>query len=184
MSKHIKIIGLYGAQKAGKSSVAKTITQLDSNWARVSFATPIRQMLNAITNSPLVDPFADKEQPLDILCGRSVRYALQRLGTEWGRNMIGSDIWIKVLEERIKSYSCNGIVIDDLRMQNEMEFIKSRGGCIVKVVRDLQSNEVERHTSELDWHNWTPDYVVNNNSSMDDSANRTLSFVNTFFNNN
>lgn len=44
---------------------------------------------------------------------------LQLLGTEWGRNTIDKDVWVKIVKNRIKKYG------DDLRkdMQTERKFI-------------------------------------------------------------
>jgi hypothetical protein len=72
---------------------------------------------------------------------------LQLLGTEFGRNLITNDIWVRVLEAKIEPD--DQIVIDDIRFPNEAEMIKGKGGKIVRVTRVGQElGMVDTHVSE------------------------------------
>jgi len=94
---------------------------------------------------------ADKEQPLDLLCGRSARTALQRLGTEWGRNLIGEDLWLRAWAHALDG-ECDAddiVIADDVRFTNEAEAIEARGGLLLCIVRSREDfNRVPRHASE------------------------------------
>lgn len=93
----------------------------------------------------------EKEQPLDLLCGCSARTALQRLGTEWGRNLIGEDIWLKAWEHALETEADPDdiVVADDVRFGNEVDAIERRGGLLLCVVRGRSDfQRVPRHASE------------------------------------
>lgn len=88
---------------------------------------------------------ADKAEPLDMLCGRSARHAMQTLGTEW-RDTIGRDLWSRMwlagMDER-------GAVCDDVRFAHEVKTIRSQCGVIVRVVRSLADlDRRPQHASE------------------------------------
>lgn len=93
----------------------------------------------------------DKMQPLDMLGGKSARYALQTLGTEWGRELMDSNFWVRAWEHTLEAEADTDdiIVADDVRFHTEAEAIEKRGGlliCIVKSMGDF--NRVPKHASE------------------------------------
>lgn len=93
----------------------------------------------------------DKTRPLDLLCGRSARYALQQLGTEWGRNLIGEDLWLNAWQHALET-ECDTddvVVADDIRFANEVNAIEDRGGLLICIVRGQSDFErIPRHASE------------------------------------
>ena len=62
------------------------------------FAAPLKAMFAAlgIAPAPRDDPRVWRETPHPLLCGRTPRQALQTLGTEWGRDCIGDDVWVRL----------------------------------------------------------------------------------------
>ena len=162
----MKIIGLYGPQKVGKTSVAQAIEHITKPYGfkRMSFAEPIRQMLKPLLPPNLLIPSADKDSPIELLGGKSVRDALKLLGTEWGRALLHEDLWVNVLLSNAYEQKYKNIVIDDLRMDNEFAMIKRLGGMTVLLSRDGVVANDTSHTSELQWPKWTPDFRVINGS--------------------
>lgn len=73
-----KIIAFAGPATVGKSTAAKVL--LNRGFKRLSFADPIRDMLRAI-GVPEDKLTVDKETPVDLLCGKTCRHAMQKLGT-------------------------------------------------------------------------------------------------------
>jgi hypothetical protein len=63
----------------------------------------------------------------------SPRLALQMMGTEAGRDVFHPDIWIHSLERKMEMYP--NVVIADVRFPNEIDFIQSKGGFVVRVKR-------------------------------------------------
>ena len=181
----IQIIALFGEQGSGKTTVANAIASSprlpnDKKWKRRSFAQPIRDMLSALMPKHLLSPTEDKTAPIKALKGKNIRYTMQTLGTEWGRNMIGENIWIDALIQWASDNNVKRVVIDDLRMNNEFEFLKKRGAMIVKLVRDLPSKSDE-HASEKDWKSWMPDFTVKNSFSANDCAEEIIEKAESFF---
>jgi hypothetical protein len=111
------------------------------------------------------------------------RYALQILGTEFGRHCY-PDVWvayamrvaIRVLSSNDKAYypdlglvraphgySLNGVVFSDLRFKNEMEYVKGNGGKVVRVRRPVEKVGDSSHQSENDLNDVPDeafDYVI------------------------
>jgi len=141
------IIGLAGRKGSGKSSVAK-ILENKFGYKTMSFATPLKDMLMAmgVTEDEIFN-IDLKEKPIERFGGRSPRELLQLLGTEFARNMVCEDVWVKALEARIKPN--DQIVIDDVRFPNEAEMIRDKGGKIIRVTRAGQElGMVDTHSSE------------------------------------
>jgi hypothetical protein len=140
------IIGLTGKKGSGKSTVAGMLCE-KYDYRIMSFATPIKDMLmsmglteDEIYNIELKEKIVER-------FGKSPRELLQLLGTEFGRNLIADDIWVRVLESKIDSD--DQIVIDDVRFANEAEMIKGKGGKIIRVTRMGQElGMVDTHVSE------------------------------------
>jgi hypothetical protein len=91
-----------------------------------------------------------KDTELEFLGGVTPRRLLQTMGTEWGRETIHPEIWIRILQEKIRvcwELGHNNIVITDVRFDNEAEMILEEGGVVFRVERP-DSPEVEAHASE------------------------------------
>lgn len=63
----------------------------------------------------------------------SPRLALQMMGTEAGRDVFHPDLWVLSLERKMEMYP--NVVIADVRFPNEIDFIQSKGGFVVRVKR-------------------------------------------------
>ena len=99
----MKIIGITGVARSGKDTLADYLVKLHG-FIKLSFAAPIRAFVADVTDFPLatMEDGPEKEQPLDWLDGQTPRHLMQTVGTEWGRNMIDRDLWIKVVEQKIR----------------------------------------------------------------------------------
>lgn len=129
------IIGLCGLAGSGKSVVAKALVR-QYGYVRRPFAYPLKAMVAALGVSPeLLDgPSAVKELPMEQFGGKSLRFVLQTLGTEWGRDIIGRDFWVE--QWMITRPAYPRIVADDVRFPNESAAVRSLGGIIVRVERE------------------------------------------------
>ena len=64
------------------------------------------------------------------------RNLLQTFGTDIERRRRGQDIWFRYVDAWIKVYQYRGkkyFIIPDIRFENEAEFIKSKGGILIKI---------------------------------------------------
>lgn len=139
------LIGIAGRARSGKDTVANFIVAAIGGY-RYSFADPIRAML-ALLGVDMSDPYwqARKEEPIPAL-GVSPRRMMQTLGTEWGRQLINPDLWLIMAHQRLLQ-SGPGMVISDVRFDNEAAWIRKHGGWIIHVIRP-DTKTVEAHESE------------------------------------
>jgi hypothetical protein len=148
------IIGLAGYAGVGKSTAARALVEL--GWERHRFAAPMKKMLLSllieggigfITAMEMVDGKL-KEDPHELLGGKSPRYALQTIGTEWGRGLFGQNFWVNQTMAKIKPSISKGkrIVIDDVRFPNEASAIRAAGGKTIRIQRG--NNRWAEHSSE------------------------------------
>lgn len=146
-----KLVGIIGRAGAGKSTVAIEL-ELTHDFDRMRFAEPMKAAMAALGLS--VDEYDGhlKETPCALLMGKTPRYAMQTLGTEWGRNMIDENLWAKNWQLRALKKLDSGIsvCVDDVRFPNEVEIIKSMGGTIIRIDRPGTQNETatKAHASE------------------------------------
>lgn len=144
------IIGLTGLARSGKSTAANYLV-IEKKFVRVPFAAPIKRMLRSLGLSDDEINGSLKEEPCDLLCGRSPRFAMQRLGTEWGRGLIHPDLWIELWRRDAERLILSGhsVVADDCRFPNEANALKNLGGKIINIRNDSNSvSNVEAHSSE------------------------------------
>ena len=157
------IIGLSGLKGSGKSTAANFL--VEDGFVKMSFAEPIKRMLACVGLSS-EELYGDrKQEPSYILDGKTPRYAMQTLGTEWGRDLISPNIWVNIIKNGIKELGGNFIVIDDCRFPNEIAMILDMKGIIVYIDRD---GEVGDHASEREVKSLHRNITVENKSSLVD----------------
>lgn len=168
----VRTIGFCGPAGAGKSTAAERLVK---RWRfeRVRFAGPLKAMMLALGLDPEQVDGALKEEPTPLLCGRTPRQAMQWLGTEWGRDLIGAGFWIEAWRAAVERVPlqkpwrnrANLIVADDVRFANEAKAIRDRGGLIIRIVRPgAGSSSGGDHASER--LEFEPDRVIQNSGDL------------------
>lgn len=165
------LIGLTGRARSGKSTAAEHLvgTYLLEHYA---FADPLRDGLMAIFNLDPSDFEGDrKEQPLAWL-DRSPRQLMQSMGTEWARNTVHPDVWVKLAEQNLDYMTkalgaVLGFVVSDVRFENEAELIRRRGGTIVHISR-ADAQAVNPHVSEAGVAGNKDDLLMLNNGTVEE----------------
>lgn len=83
------------------------------------------------------------------------------------RNKFGEDAFIKSLGLTDAEAQYGGIVITDCRFKNEVSYIKSKGGKVVRVDRSDAGSDAGYGEHDLDdYMEW--DYVLDNNGSLEE----------------
>lgn len=142
------IIGLVGHIGAGKSEVARILSD-QRGFVRLKFAYQLKNMLKALGLTPREIEGDLKEQPCAILGGRTPRHAMITLGTEWGRNMLDPDLWVRAAMRDVDVWRATSFVFDDVRFPNEADAILKRGGLIWRVIRPTIASIHAGHESEV-----------------------------------
>lgn len=195
------IIGIVGFIGSGKGSVGDILVS-HHNFKKISFADPVKDCVSVIFGWPrhLLEGDTDESrnfrETVDQEWSRKLgyvvtpRYMLQIIGTESGRNVIHSDIWVYSAQNRMKQYE--NVVIPDVRFKNEIKMLNSMGAHVVRVKRgedpvwwktaldhnlngiykmDIEYPEV--HVSEWDWIGQKMDYTILNEGTKGDLERKT-----------
>lgn len=154
-----KLIGIVGHAGSGKSSLTE---KARNQWngirhcEQIGFADPMYLMLEAmgVPRDVLYDKSRWNE-PLDVLNGHSLRFAMTTLGTEWGRTHLGSDIWVNLTMLRVKEFRAAGkhVIVDNCRFPSEFDALEAAGATMIGMHRaGLEINtthESEQHIEAL-----------------------------------
>lgn len=167
------VIGLSGLAGSGKSTAAMMLA--DAGYTLVKFAGPLKDMMRAIGLSEEHIEGSLKEKPCVLLQGQTPRYAMQTIGTQWGRDIIGPHFWIGLWEARVLEVLDSGgrVVTDDCRFENEADAVRKFGGRVLRLVG--RGGIGSDHASEK--MEFEPDAVLLNDGDRSD-LRRALSRMN------
>lgn len=177
------IIGIMGQARSGKDTTAEYLAK-HHKVVRIGLADPMKRFCKEVFDFSDAQLWGDDRDKADTryfrgnidpstLSGNylSPRYALQTLGTEWGRDCYHS-VWIeyglRIADELINGgyaeYTakdglikkekdvgiCPGVVFSDIRFINEYQAIKDHEGLKVRIKRPGFEGKVgvEGHASE------------------------------------
>ena len=139
-------IGLCGKKGSGKSYVAENLR--DMRGAKIMrFADCLKDMMRVMGFSEGQINGNLKEVACDMLNGKTPRYAMQTLGTEWGRNLLHENIWVDMLVAKANK-EAGIVVVDDVRFPNEIKAIRDNGGVVAWVERISIYEGDDEHSSE------------------------------------
>ena len=194
------IIGLVGFIGSGKGTVADILTR-NHGFSKESFADAVKDAIAPIfgwerhlLEGDTLESRKWRESPDEWWTEKlgkpfSPRYALQLMGTEAGRNVFHTDLWVLSLLRRIDP--AKNYVIADVRFPNEIDLIREHGGKVVRVKRgeepewfstaeaynvstnwdgSLQKmrDYPEVHYSEFAWIGKGMDDEINNSTTLED----------------
>lgn len=149
------VIAFAGKVGSGKTTIANELA-LPLKAGRYSFANPLRRMLRGLLMDGGMEYYeakewltSRKEEPCPVLDGKTIRHALQTLGTEWGREHMGEYFWAN----RLKDFVHNApvpVIVDDVRFLSERDVVKELDGITIYVHRpdNRPAIAVSQHSSE------------------------------------
>lgn len=128
-----KVVAFTGLAGSGKSTAADYL--VSHGYQRVKFAGPLKAMMRAmgLSEDHIEGPL--KELPTPLLAGRTPRYAMQTIGTDWGRDLIGPTLWTGLWYATVSAVLDHGgrVVCDDCRFANEAESVRAIGGKVIRL---------------------------------------------------
>lgn len=195
------IIGISGCAGVGKDTAADVLVQ-SCGFVKVSLSDPMKRFCRDVfdfTNEDLWGPSERRNAPCDRLGGLTPRHALQTLGTEWGR-ACHEDAWVNLALQVARTLlfptlegdspwrykasrglylsdeygrAVRGVVIPDVRFQNELQAIQRAGGKVIRLRREVKGLDgtAGTHVSEsgqTEIHDSAFDAVVDNTGGSRD----------------
>lgn len=164
LEKNVQIIGLTGKAGSGKDFIA---SECMPEYFKFALANHFK--IDVVRKYIFTYEEVFDTKPAN------VRHRLQQIGTEENRDKYGMDTWVDAAECWIHSiYKANKItkfVISDVRFDNEAEWIRRKGGLVVKILsdrsRDGMDAEALKHPSEAGVRDDLIDNVIINNIGTD-----------------
>ena len=182
-----RLIGLSGWARAGKDTVAARLVS-EHGYTKIGWADLLRACVVAL------DPVVGLEYqaprafgPRDQVPYRLVRYtevldrygyegaksspfaeecrgALQKMGTEVGRNLLGADIWVQATMNSLDP--AKRYVFIDCRFPNEADAVRDAGGKVLRVRRE-GVGPANDHASETSLDDYRFDVIIDNDATIE-----------------
>lgn len=168
------LIALYSpAPQSGKSTSAGYLE--GKGYKTYKFAQPLKDMLCMLLmhagytieearelveekkNTPLPYPFG----------GKTPRDLMKSLGTQWGREMVGEELWTGLMTSKLWRAK-DPVVVDDMRFPDEFDALKGMGAKMVRIDRPGAPKPTDGHRSEGQLDAKDFDAVVENSGTLSD----------------
>lgn len=133
------VIGLSGFAQSGKTTAA---LYLEKKYGvrRKHIAEPLRAMLAVLMQANGMESAeitryleGDLKESVVPCLGVTSRYAQITIGTEWGRELIGQDLWSNTWAAGVKDGE--SVMNDSVRFPNEAAAIRGLGGVVIMIKR-------------------------------------------------
>lgn len=167
----VGIIGLVGAKRAGKDSVAEILAEIDERYVRVAFADRLKTMAAALNPYVMVKGYPMHLNDAVENYGDGVKDFpdVRCFYQDFGHLLREDDpfYWIRYLYLRTISRlpdECTAVVTD-VRYANEIEFVRKHKGVIWRIDRP-EVEDGDPHPTEREWRACTPDFIISNTGTL------------------
>lgn len=166
-----QLVGLAGYARAGKDTTADILEE--HGFERRAFADLLKRATLTLNPSVWTADYGHHPMAMDVeRLGwegakqiPEVRELLQRMGTEVGRELFGTNFWVEKAMATVEAGS--KVVFTDVRFPNEFEAIKAAGGHVWRIERP-GFGPVNGHSSETAIDGFDYDLVIHNDGSLHD----------------
>jgi hypothetical protein len=171
------IVAFAGKRGSGKSEASKILVE-EFGFEDRKFADPLKNMMRAFYRTCGLEPLEIerriegdlKEEPCAFLAGKTPRYAMQMLGTEW-RNLIGKTLWSDIFKHRAETGQFGErVVCSDLRFEHEAAALDELAAYTVLIYRPEAAeadDEYAQHISEAGIANLKVASNIRNDDTLD-----------------
>lgn len=184
------LIGFAGLKGSGKDTAAKVLIE-EYGFTKIAFADAVRDLALIIDpqvqvpmnlGRKLSDPFIANsyvvERLTDLVAAfgwdflkrevPEVRRLLQVIGTEGGRNFFHEAIWIEIINKQFPNISWDSAkyVVTDCRFDNEVAFVRDKGGELIWV--DRPGLVSDGHASESEHIKDLASVILHNTESVEE----------------
>jgi hypothetical protein len=174
------VLGITGPGGAGKSAVARALVALRPRVEILHAGFALKAMLRGFYTAAGLSEAETarridgdlKRTPCPLLCDRTPTEAQQTLGTDWGREMIGRDLWLGRWRDRARAILADGgsVINDSVRFDDEAATIRALGGLVVRLTGRADPL-MPAHVSES---GVVPDLEIANTGAPEDAARAIL----------
>ena len=140
-----ELIGFAGHQGSGKDSCADILVE-GRNFVKFAFADAVKTSCKALFDLSDDQLWGDSKNTIDERYGQSPRQLMQKLGTDFVRQMVRQSFWIDKFAAWYEKTTEN-VVISDVRFQDEVDIIRKLGGKVYLVQRPSHPKQ-DFHSSE------------------------------------
>lgn len=98
------------------------------------------------------------------------------------RDIYDENIWIDLVDKKIKDNVNKNIIITDLRFRTEYEYLKKNKFILVNIIR--ANNKSDDHISEIDLDGASFDYCIYNDGTLKDLYDKLTKLINDINSNN
>lgn len=171
-------IALSGKAGSGKDLAARLIIEeicsqtkcLKSDIKKIALANPVKeiaQIMFPVIKS--IDLYGNSKNRANVILNENftIRQLLLDIGTKFGRSY-NDNIWLNVFDERIKNLNKH-IIVTDCRFFNEIQHMKEKEFCCIRIKRDSKlkiDHITESGQDNINDSNF--DYILDNNGSVND----------------
>lgn len=151
-------IGLIGLKRAGKSEFGN-IAVKEFGYKELAFADELKKYAKLL----FPDHFKNNDKPVKLL---------QDFGE--GMRKIDTDIWVKLLANNFDEIDELNVVVTDVRHQNEVDYLKSKGFIIIKIENNIEDIIKRCRETESDFEPNLLNHVSEQLAKRDDVADITI----------
>lgn len=141
-----KLLGLAGKARAGKDTIADYVCK-NLGYEHYWFSKPLKEAARHMFGLNDAQLYGELKETVDRRWKKSPREILQLLGTEVARDMFHKDLWIMRATQEFTRCEQPGMVISDIRFENEATWVREAGGVVVHVRRP-NAPSVRKHITE------------------------------------
>lgn len=152
-------VAIHGFKRAGKGAIATHLSQ-SYGYQTVKFAGVVKNMTRVLVrrvsalDSATIERCIEgdlKEIPAPFLGGKSTRYVMQVIGSEW-RSAISDGMWVNLTIAMAEGIINSGerVVLDDLRFPHEFRALQNFGAALWLVTNSRNWTGTE-FTDSVPW---------------------------------
>lgn len=182
---NITLIGLTGKKGSGKDTLGNYMVS-HYGFNRIAFADPIKIICKELFGFNEDQLNGNLKEKIDEYWNVTPRFTFQKLGDimrDNGKKLVpelDNNIFVECIKKKIIDLRQNNpnikIVVTDVRFENELKLIKDLGGIIIKIDRNIETNDT--HQSETEMERFIPDIIFSNNGNFENLYEQfNLSFV-------
>lgn len=174
----MKLLGIGGLPESGKDVVADRLVEAHG-FVKIGMSDALNEALIkldprvegehgvAYRYSTLIDYYGYTEAKAKF---PEIRRLLRVLGTEVGRDLLGEDTWVRIVDNKIREKGVVGrrnVVVTGIRYPNELEMIKRYGAGVAWWIDRPNHNTRSEHTSDNALAETDFDRTIINNGTLD-----------------